>query len=131
MKKFAYRQYSIRELYDSYTRNEIIFPSQYNEIPWIKQHKEKLLNMIIHRYPVKGIAIHVDFIMEKNSNIPAIKKNIVYGQQELKTIFEYLKTDFTKLCEDEKRKVMNYTISATVLFDFTDEEINNTIKILR
>lgn len=101
MKKFAY-----------------IFPSQYNEIPWIKQHKEKLLNMIIHRYPVKGIAIHVDFIMEKNSNIPAIKKNIVYGQQELKTIFEYLKTDFTKLFEDEK-------------FDFTDEEINNTIKILR
>lgn len=65
MKKFAYRQYSIRELYDSYTRDEIIFPSQYNEIPWIKQHKEKLLNMIIHRYPVKGIAIHVDFIMEK------------------------------------------------------------------
>lgn len=74
MKKFAYRQYSIRELYDSYTRNEM---------------------------------------------------------QELKTIFEYLKTDFTKLCEDEKRKVMNYPISATVLFDFTDEEINNTIKILR
>lgn len=37
MKKFAYRQYSIRELYDSYTRDEIIFPSQYNEIPWIKQ----------------------------------------------------------------------------------------------
>ena len=87
--------------------------------------------MIIHRYPVKGIAIHVDLIMERNSNIPAIKKNIVYGQQELKTIFEYLKTDFTKLCEDEKRKVMNYPISATVLFDFTDEEINNTIKILR
>lgn len=81
MKKFAYRQYSIRELYDSYTRDEIIFPSQYNEIPWIKQHKEKLLNMIIHRYPVKGIAIHVDFIMEKNSNIPAIK-NFVNFQKE-------------------------------------------------
>lgn len=44
--------------------------------------------------------------MGKNSNIPAIKKNIVYGQQKLTTIFEYL-------------------------IDFTDEKINNTIKILR
>lgn len=131
MKKFAYRQYSIRELYNSYTREEIIFPQQYAEINWIKQRKEKFLKKIDQGYPMRRIAIRVDFVLEKNCTIPKIKKNIVFGQQELKTIFEYLETDFKKLDEDKKRKFFNNLIPATLLFDFTDEEITKAIELLR
>lgn len=131
---FSPREYSIRELFDSYNRNETIISPKFQRRPvWEYKAKSYLIDSIISGYPIPRI-----FIREKiDLNMTAVRE-VVDGQQRLNTIFDFLNDGFkisnlhskdygdcyySDLPDNVKRDFLKYTISAIMLVDLDDATV--------
>lgn len=134
MLDFNPREYSIRELYDSYKRGETILSPKFQRRPvWDYKAKSYLIDSIIGGFPIPRI-----FIRESTNLDMSAKREIVDGQQRLKTIFDFLNDGFkiskvhsvefgnktySELPEDIQRDFLKYPISAVLLIDLDDNAI--------
>ena len=134
MLDFSPREYSIRELFDSYNRKETLLSPKFQRRPvWEYKAKSYLIDSIISGYPIPRI-----FIREKmDLNMTAVRE-IVDGQQRLKAIFDFLNDGFkisklhskeygdfyySDLPEEIKRDFLKYPISAVMLIDLDDATV--------
>lgn len=134
MLDFGQREYSIRELYESYNRKEIVLSPKFQRRPvWEYKAKSYLVDSIL-----KGLPIPRIFIREKtNLDMTAIRE-IVDGQQRLKTIFDFINDGFkvnkihnaqnggklfSELDDDVKKDFLKYPISAVMFIDLDDNTI--------
>lgn len=131
---FSQREYSIRELYDSYNRKETILSPKFQRRPvWEYKAKSYLIDSIISGFPIPRI-----FIREKTNLDMSAVREIVDGQQRLKAIFDFLNDGFkissvhngtygdyyySELPEDIKRDFLKYPISAVMLIDLDDNSV--------
>lgn len=134
MLDFNPREYSIRELYDSYKRGETILSPKFQRRPvWDYKAKSYLIDSIVCGFPIPRI-----FIRESTNLDMSAKREIVDGQQRLKTIFDFLNDGFkiskvhnvefgnktySELPEDVQRDFLKYPISAILLIDLSDNEV--------
>lgn len=134
MLDFSPREYSIRELYDSYKRGETILSPKFQRRPvWDYKAKSYLIDSIVGGFPIPRI-----FIRESTNLDMSAKREIVDGQQRLKTIFDFLNDGFkiskvhsvefgnktySELPEDIQRDFLKYPISAVLLIDLDDNAI--------
>jgi len=134
MLDFGQREYSIRELYESYNRKEIVLSPKFQRRPvWEYKAKSYLIDSIL-----KGLPIPRIFIREKtNLDMTAIRE-IVDGQQRLKAIFDFINDGFkvnkihntqnggklfSELEDDIKKDFLKYPISAVMFIDLDDNTI--------
>lgn len=131
---FSQREYSIRELFDSYNRKETLLSPKFQRRPvWEYKAKSYLIDSILSGFPIPRI-----FIREKTSLDMSAIREIVDGQQRLKTIFDYLNDGFkisrvhneeygdcyfSDLPDDVKRDFLKYPISAVMLIDLDDNSV--------
>ncbi len=131
---FSQREYSIRELFDSYNRKETILSPKFQRRPvWEYKAKSYLIDSIISGFPIPRI-----FIREKTNLDMSAVREIVDGQQRLKAIFDFLNDGFkisrvhndtygdyyySELPEDIKRDFLKYPISAVMLIDLDDNSV--------
>lgn len=136
MMTFNPREYSIRELYDSYQRGEtVLSPKFQRRAVWEYKAKSYLIDSILRGFPVPRI-----FIREKTALTFKTSREIIDGQQRLKTVFDFIQDGFkiSKVHNDEfggltfnelpdlvRKDFLNYTISAIILMDLTDDEVFN------
>ena len=134
MFNFSSREYSIRELYDSYNREEtILSPKFQRRAVWEYKAKSYLIDTIIRGLPIPRI-----FIRERSSLSMSIVREIVDGQQRLNAIFdfihdgfkiskshnaEYGNMTFSDLPETLRSDFLKYTISSILLIDLDDTEV--------
>lgn len=134
MLDFNPREYSIRELYDSYKRGETILSPKFQRRPvWDYKAKSYLIDSIVSGFPIPRI-----FIRESTHLDMSAKREIVDGQQRLKTIFDFLNDGFkiskvhnaefgnktySELPEDIQKDFLKYPISAVLLIDLSDNEV--------
>lgn len=134
MRDFNPREYSIRELYDSYKRGETVLSPKFQRRPvWDYKAKSYLIDSIVSGFPIPRI-----FIRESTNLDMSAKREIIDGQQRLKTIFDFLNDGFkiskvhniefgnktySELPEDVKRDFLKYPISAVLLIDLSDNEV--------
>ena len=134
MLDFNPREYSIRELYDSYKRGETLLSPKFQRRPvWDYKAKSYLIDSIICGFPIPRI-----FIRESTNLDMSARREIVDGQQRLKTIFDFINDGFriskvhnaefgnhcySDLPEEVQRKFLKYPISAVLLIDLDDNEV--------
>lgn len=136
MLSFSPREYSVRELYESFLRAEtILSPKFQRRSVWEYKAKSYLIDSILRGYPVPRV-----FIREKTDLTTKTKREIIDGQQRLKTIFDFIQDGFriskvhneefggqtySELPDEVRRGILNYPISAIVLIDLSDDEVFN------
>ncbi|MGN0598190.1 MAG: DUF262 domain-containing protein [Ruminiclostridium sp.] len=134
MLDFNPREYSIRELYDSYKRKETILSPKFQRRPvWEYKAKSYLIDTILSGFPIPRI-----FIRERTSLDMSACREIIDGQQRLKTIFDFLNDGFkiskvhskeygnkcySELPEEVRKDFLKYPISAILLIDLNDNEV--------
>lgn len=134
MLDFSQREYSIRELFDSYKRKETILSPKFQRRPvWEYKAKSYLIDSILSGFPIPRI-----FIRESTNLDMSARREIIDGQQRLKTIFDFLNDGFkvsivhnktyggqcySELPEDVKRDFLKYPISAVMLIDLDDNAV--------
>lgn len=134
MLDFSQREYSIRELYDSYKRGETILSPKFQRRPvWEYKAKSYLVDSIISGFPIPRI-----FIRESTNLDMSARREIIDGQQRLKTVFDFLNDGFkiskvhsdrfgglcySDLPEETKRDFLKYPISAVMLIDLDDNAV--------
>lgn len=133
---FAPRDYHIRELYNSFRQDEIILSPKFQRLPvWEYKAKSYLIDTILCGLPIPRI-----FIRERSGPGFTSIREIVDGQQRLRTIFDFIEDGFkiskvqnekygglgfSDLPDNVKTDFLNYDISAVLLMDLTDEQISN------
>ena len=131
---FSQREYSIRELFDSYKRGETVLSPKFQRRPvWEYKAKSYLIDSIISGFPIPRI-----FIRERTNLDMSASREIVDGQQRLKTIFDFINDGFkiskvhsstyggmcySELPDDIKRDFLKYPISAVMLIDLDDNAV--------
>ena len=131
---FSQREYSIRELFDSYKRGETILSPKFQRRPvWEYKAKSYLIDSIISGFPIPRI-----FIRELTKMDMSASREIIDGQQRLKTIFDFINDGFkiskvhnaayggkyySELPDDIKRDFLKYPISAVMLIDLNDNAV--------
>lgn len=131
---FSQREYSIRELYDSYKRGETILSPKFQRRPvWEYKAKSYLIDSLISGFPIPRI-----FIRESTNLNMSARREIIDGQQRLKTIFDFLNDGFkiskvhsgefgglyySDLSDAIKRDFLKYPISAVMLIDVDDNTV--------
>lgn len=136
MMTFNPREYSIRELYDSYVRKEtVLSPKFQRRAVWEYKAKSYLIDSILKGFPVPRI-----FIREKTTLAFKTSREIIDGQQRLKAIFDFIQDGFriskvhndefggltfNELPEQVGKDFLNYPISAIILMDLSDDEVFN------
>lgn len=134
MLDFTQREYSIRELYDSYKRGETLLSPKFQRRPvWEYKAKSYLIDSILSGFPIPRI-----FIRERTNLDMSASREIIDGQQRLKTIFDFINdgfkvskvhnAEFGGLCysslpDDVKRDFLKYPISAVMLIDVDDNTV--------
>lgn len=134
MLDFNPREYSIRELYDSYNRKETILSPKFQRRPvWEYKAKSYLIDSIINGLPIPRI-----FIRERTKLDMSAVREIIDGQQRLKAIFDFLNDGFkiskvhnkefgglcySELPDEVKRDFLKYPISAILLIDLDDNAV--------
>lgn len=134
MLDFNPREYSIRELYDSYNRKETVLSPKFQRRPvWEYKAKSYLIDSILCGLPIPRI-----FIRERTNLDMSATREIIDGQQRLKTIFDFLNDGFriskvhnkeygglsySELPDDVKRDFLKYPISAILLIDLDDNAV--------
>jgi hypothetical protein len=134
MINFTPREYSIRELYESYNRKEtILSPKFQRRSVWEIKAKSFLIDSIIRELPIPRI-----FIRENSSLEMTVRREIVDGQQRLSAIFDFMNDGFTiskshneefggrhytELPDQIRQNILKYTISAVILIDLSDVEV--------
>lgn len=134
MLDFSPREYSIRELFDSYNRKETIISPKFQRRPvWEYKAKSYLIDSIISGFPIPRI-----FIREKTNLDMTAVREIVDGQQRLTAIFDFLNDGFkiskvhnaeygdcyySELPEAIKKDFLKYPISAIMLIDLDDSTV--------
>lgn len=136
MLDFSQREYSIRELFDSYKRKETILSPKFKRRPvWEYKAKSYLIDSILSGFPIPRI-----FIRESTNLDMSARREIIDGQQRLKTIFDFLNDGFrvskvhnktygalcySELPDEVKRDFLKYPISAVMLIDLDDNAVFN------
>lgn len=131
---FSQREYSIRELFDSYKRKETILSPKFQRRPvWEYKAKSYLIDTILSGFPIPRI-----FIRERTELDMSASREIIDGQQRLKTIFDFINDGFRiskvhnsmygGLCYSElpdgvKHDFLKYPISAIMLIDIDDNAV--------
>lgn len=131
---FHPREYSIRELFDAYKRKEItLSPKFQRRAVWEYKAKSYLIDSIITGIPVPRI-----FVRECTNLDMSANREVIDGQQRLKTIFDFLDDGFkiskthskeygdcyySDLNEEIQRDFLKYPISAVLLIDVDDNTI--------
>lgn len=131
---FSQREYSIRELFDSYKRGETVLSPKFQRRPvWEYKAKSYLIDSIISGFPIPRI-----FIRELTNMDMSASREIIDGQQRLKTIFDFINDGFkiskvhnnayggmcySDLPDDIKRDFLKYPVSAIMLIDLDDNAV--------
>ncbi|MCI5483497.1 MAG: DUF262 domain-containing protein, partial [Clostridiales bacterium] len=134
MLDFNPREYSIRELYDSYRRKETILSPKFQRRPvWEYKAKSYLIDSILSGFPIPRI-----FVRERTNLDMSACREIIDGQQRLKTIFDFMNDGFriskvhnkeyggmcySELPDEVKRDFLKYPISAILLIDLDDNAV--------
>lgn len=133
--KFSTQIYKINDIIGWDSRKELILsPKFQRRSVWNPRGKSYLIDSII-----KGFALPPFFIREKVliSEKRTIRE-VVDGQQRIRTILEYIsdkftvlkmhnlefaKTKFSELPDDIQEKILSYSLSVNVIFGLEDAEI--------
>ena len=134
MLDFNPREYSIRELYDSYKRKETILSPKFQRRPvWEYKAKSYLIDSILSGFPIPRI-----FVRERTNLDMSACREIIDGQQRLQTIFDFLNDGFkislvhnkvyggmcySELPDEVKKDFLKYPISAILLIDLDDNTV--------
>jgi len=134
MLDFNPREYSIRELYDSYRRKETILSPKFQRRPvWEYKAKSYLIDSILSGFPIPRI-----FVRERTNLDMTACREIIDGQQRLKTIFDFMNDGFkiskvhnkeygglcySELPDEVKKDFLKYPISAILLIDLDDNAV--------
>ncbi len=134
MLDFNPREYSIRELFDSFRRKETVLSPKFQRRPvWEYKAKSYFIDTILSGLPIPRI-----FIRERTNADMTSLREIVDGQQRLKTIFDFINDGFkiskvhnkefggmcySELPDEVKRDFLKYPISAILLIDLDDNAV--------
>jgi len=135
MKEFYIKNYKIREILDWYERNQLELKPKFqrNEEVWLPKYESYFLDTLI-----RGLPTNLFFIREKISKNNETIREVVDGQQRLRTIIKFCKneitisrrdnsdfgdTRFNELPFNVANQFLNYEIAIAILQDATDNEI--------
>lgn len=110
MERVDYESMVIQDILNAHDRNELnISPWYQRRAVWSKSHKSYLINSIFETMPVPSIYIRhtLDLDLEKTV------KEVVDGQQRLRSIIDYKANEFTARHPEHKRRVLFKDLSPT------------------
>lgn len=128
------------KLIDIYNKIEsgslVTSPDFQRKLVWKKQHKYAFIKTILLNFPFPEV-----YIASSEVDVESLKAReiVVDGQQRLTTIVEYIKgvgdfkaqkqvTPFDDLSNEEKREILNYSITVKDLKDIGMENIKEVFK---
>lgn len=135
MKNFDSRTYSINDFLEWEKNKQLeLSPRFQRRAVWTNSAKSYLMDTIVRGKPMPKV-----FIRQKiNTTTKSSTREVVDGQQRLRTILDYLKDGFaiqpkhnaqygglffSQLDEDAKTTVLNYEISVDLLVNMPDSEV--------
>ena len=135
MKNYDSRTYSINDFVEWFNRNQLeLSPKFQRRKVWSPQAKSYLIDTVLKGKPIPKIFIRSRTEPETRITI----REIVDGQQRLRTILEYLEDGFkvskvhnkefggltySELPDSVQRDILNYELSVDLLIDMPDKDI--------
>ncbi len=135
MKNYDSRTYSINDFVEWNKRAQLeLSPKFQRRAVWSPQAKSYLVDTIIRGKPIPKIFMRQ--ITDPNTRVTI--REVVDGQQRLRTILEYLEDGFrisrvhnkemggllfSELESDVQRDILNYELAVDLLFDLADKDI--------
>jgi len=115
MKRVDYEKVVIKELLDDYERKELdINPWYQRRSVWTRPQKAYLINSILEQMPIPSIFIRHYLNIESEKSV----KEVVDGQQRIRSIFEYVADDFSARHPNHRNRVKYSQLSRTERADF-------------
>jgi hypothetical protein len=135
MKNFDSRTYSINDFREWNERGEIeLQPKFQRNSVWKESARSFLMDTIIRGKPIPKIFIRQNINPKTRKTV----REVVDGQQRLRTIYKYLENGFkinklhneeygnlyySELPEDVQRSILNYELAVDLLLDAKDEDV--------
>jgi len=133
MERVDYERLIIRELLDSYERDELnIRPWYQRRSVWTRPHRAYLVNTLLENKPIPSIYVRHYIDIETEKSI----REVVDGQQRIRCILEYVNNLFAarhpnhrnrvrydQLSPSERRSFLNTSISIGYLVEADDSDV--------
>lgn len=132
---FSSRQYSIRDFAEWHDRNELeLAPKFQRRSVWDPKARSYLMDTILHGKPIPKIYMR----QIVNPRTRDTVREIVDGQQRLRSVFDFLQDGFpilkvhsdnyanmhfSELDEDAQRNILQYEFTVDLLQDIPDDEV--------
>lgn len=139
MKAFETTSYTIKDLYDSYKRKELVLSPKFQRRPvWEYKAKSYLIDTLLRGLPVPLVFIREE-VLDRTKDYRQ-QKEVVDGQQRLRAIFDFIDDGFSvsgshnrnyggkkfsDLPEDVALSIFQYSLSVIRLVGKTDNEISD------
>jgi hypothetical protein len=133
--RFSTRNYSVRDLDEWHQKKELILQAKFQRRDvWSDKARSLLIDTILRGKPIPKLYMRQD----TNPRTRRTTREIVDGQQRLKTVFLYLKDGFkiyknhnedhggkrfSELDDDTKREVLRYEFVVDLLEDMPDQDV--------
>lgn len=132
---FSSRQYSVRDFAEWHDRDELeLAPKFQRRSVWDPKARSYLMDTILQGKPIPKIYMR----QLVNTRTRVTVREIVDGQQRLRSVFDYLKDGFpilkvhseanankyfSELDEDDQRSILQYEFTVDLLQDIPDDEV--------
>lgn len=115
MKRVDYDKLVIRELLDTYNRGELnINPWYQRRSVWTRPQKAYLVNSVLEQKPIPSLYIRHYLNIDDEKSI----KEVVDGQQRIRSILEYVKDEYAARHPAHRNRVKYSELSANERRDF-------------
>ena len=115
MERVDYESMIVQEIFNSYDREELdISPWYQRRAVWTNAHKSYLVNSVFETMPVPTIYIRHTLDLEQEKTI----KEIVDGQQRVRSLLDYRANEFSARHPEHARKVYYKSLTAAQRREF-------------
>ncbi len=128
------QQYTIGDFLEWHRKKQLVLnPSFQRRSVWTRDAKSYLIDTLLRRYPIPKVYIRSRINLQTQRSY----REVVDGQQRLRTIIEFSKGDlvltsrakdyagytYNMLSEELKEQFLSYTIAVELLINASDEEV--------